>query len=80
MIFGTSIIQNWLKALKLFDFLKENQNFIKNIKSDPKYKCENPKEEIIELFENEGAIGIDRYIMKLPSDYLHVFNILYSKW
>ena len=36
LIFGTSIIQNWLKALKLFDFLKENQNFIKNIKSEPK--------------------------------------------
>ena len=72
LIFGTSKIQNWLNALELFDTLKENQNIIENIKSDPKYKCDNPQKKIIELLENEGAIDIDRYIKKLPSDYLHV--------
>ena len=30
------------------------------------------RRKIIKLLENEGAIGIDKYIMKLPSDYLHV--------
>ena len=43
LIFGTSKIQNWLNALELFDILKENQNIIENIKSDPKYKCYYPQ-------------------------------------
>lgn len=29
LIFGTSIIQNWLNALELFDILKENQILLK---------------------------------------------------
>ena len=85
LIFGASKYNDWLNALELLNIAIENngfQNFdninsqkfdIETIKSDPKYDCSNPKQEIIKLLNDEGAIDIDRYMNQLPSeDYLHV--------
>ena len=85
LIFGASKYNDWLNALELLNIAIENngfqnfeninsQNFdFVTIKSDPKYDCSNPKQEIIKLLNDEGAIDIDRYMNQLPSeDYLHV--------
>ena len=81
LIFGTTKFQDWLNALKIFDYFMNNYNSnkIDKIISDKKYKYDNPEKKILELLENKGAINLDKYISKINKRYMNIIAYYLDK-
>ena len=80
LMFGTTFKQDWLNILEVYNIVDKIKNtineedyVINKIKFDKKYEIDNPKRELKELLEKNGAIKIDRFIDKIPSEeYLNI--------